>query len=87
MEEYAATIDVRQFIPAVKHRTILAVWDALTCGTRMLLINDHDPKPLYYQFAAQYVGQFEWAYVEDGPVRWQVGIVKLHAEEIRELAK
>lgn len=75
-ERFSAVIDVRQFIPAVKHQTIFGVWDALSPGCRLLLINDHDPKPLYYQLAAEYAGQFEWAYIEQGPVCWQVQIEK-----------
>lgn len=77
METYAATIDVRQFAAPVKHRTIFSVWNALTPGTKMLLVNDHDPKPLYYQLDAEYKGQFEWTYVADGPELWQVQIAKV----------
>ncbi len=76
LESYAVTIDVRQFVPAVKHRTIFGVWDVLSCGARMLLINDHDPKPLYYQLAAEHTDEFEWTYLEEGPERWQVAIEK-----------
>lgn len=75
-------IDVRQFASAVKHRTIFTVWNALSGGSRMLLVNDHNPKPLYYQLAAEYPGQFEWTYVEDGPERWQVEIRKLILKDI-----
>ncbi|MBX6396238.1 MAG: DUF2249 domain-containing protein [Alicyclobacillaceae bacterium] len=76
MGEYAAVIDVRQFAPAVKHHAIFSLWNVLSSGTRMLLVNDHDPKPLYYQLAAEYPEQFEWQYLEQGPDRWQVEIVK-----------
>lgn len=77
MERYAATIDVRQFASAVKHKTIFTVWGTLTGGTCMLIVNDHDPKPLYYQLAAEYPEEFEWSYVENGPERWQVEIRKI----------
>lgn len=87
VEEYAATIDVRQFASAVKHRTIFGVWDALSCGARMLLVNDHDPKPLYYQLAAEYPEQLGWVYVENGPDQWQVEIQKLIQDGPDERAK
>jgi len=77
LEGYAAIIDARQFASAVKHRTIFAVWNELSSGTAMLLLNDHDPKPLYYQLAAEYPGQFDWTYVEEGPEQWQVKIQKI----------
>ncbi|WP_336605181.1 DUF2249 domain-containing protein [Sulfoacidibacillus ferrooxidans] len=69
-------IDVRQFAPAVKHQTIFGVWDALSHGSWLLLVNDHDPRTLYYQLSAEYAGQFEWTYIEKGPTRWQVQIDK-----------
>ncbi|MDI3256393.1 MAG: DUF2249 domain-containing protein [Kyrpidia sp.] len=75
--EYAAILDVRRFAPADKHRTIFAVWEALPAGARMLLINDHDPKPLYYQFAAEQPDRFDWRYVENGPGLWRVDLGKV----------
>ena len=42
-----------------------------------ILLNDHDPKPLYYQFMFERPGQFTWDYVEQGPEAWQVRIGKV----------
>jgi uncharacterized protein (DUF2249 family) len=39
-----------------------------------VLVNDHDSKPLYYQFAAEHEGQFSWGYLEQGPEVWRVRI-------------
>ena len=75
--KYAAVLDVRQFPSAVKHRTIFTVFDALPSGTKMVLINDHDPKPLYYQLAAEQPDRFSWNYLEEGPEVWQVEIGKV----------
>jgi len=41
-----------------------------------VLVNDHDPKPLYYQFRFEREGQFTWDYLEEGPEVWQVRIGK-----------
>lgn len=49
---------------------------ALKSGEIMELINDHDPKPLYYQFSAEFTGTFQWNYVEEGPEKWRVIITK-----------
>ncbi|MDE2181126.1 MAG: DUF2249 domain-containing protein, partial [candidate division NC10 bacterium] len=57
-----------------KHPTIFRVFDELAVGDTMLLVNDHDPKPLYYTFAAERTGEFEWRYLETGPEVWQVAI-------------
>jgi len=43
----------------------------------MILVNDHDPKPLYYQFAAEHPGRFEWNYLMAGPEVWRVEIKKV----------
>lgn len=40
----------------------------------ILGLNDHDPKPLYYQFEAEHAGQFTWEYLEQGPEVWRVRI-------------
>jgi uncharacterized protein (DUF2249 family) len=46
-------------------------------GESFTLVNDHDPRPLYYQFSAELTGQFSWNYLEAGPETWQVEIGKL----------
>ena len=33
---------------------------ALEAGHSYILVNDHDPKPLYYQFDAEHKGQYTW---------------------------
>lgn len=72
----AATLDIRPVPPPLKHPTIFRTFEALPPGQSFLLINDHDPKPLYYQFAAEKPGQFEWNYIEQGPEVWAVKIGK-----------
>jgi uncharacterized protein (DUF2249 family) len=43
-------------------------------GEVLRIINDHDPRPLYYQFEAEQKGKFEWQYEQQGPVDWIVNI-------------
>jgi hemerythrin-like domain-containing protein/uncharacterized protein (DUF2249 family) len=71
---YAATVDARVLPIPQKHPTIFRTFEGLAVGDAMLLVNDHDPKPLYYQFAAERTGQFEWRYLENGPEVWRVEI-------------
>lgn len=75
-QAFAATIDVRTIIPRERHPLIFATFDALAAGEGLLLINDHDPKPLYYQFQAEAEGEFTWEYLENGPDVWRVRIGK-----------
>ncbi len=69
-------IDVRSMPPRERHPTIFSAWDALGTGGSILLVNDHDPLPLYYQFAAENVGGFRWDYLEQGAEVWRVRISK-----------
>src|SRR5512142_3378956 len=70
------TLDVRQMPPRERHPAILSAWDQLEPGHALLLINDHDPLPLYFEFSCQHGGTFRWDYLERGPETWQVRITK-----------
>lgn len=74
------TVDVRQIPPAKRHPLIFQTFADLQVGEVFRLINDHDPKPLFYQFKFEYEGQFSWEYVESGPQVWQVNIGKIEAK-------
>ncbi|MBS0280939.1 MAG: DUF2249 domain-containing protein [Proteobacteria bacterium] len=76
-QSHAEIIDVRSLVPAQRHAKIFNLVDALKPGTSFILVNDHDPKPLYYQLEAEYPGQFSWIYVQQGPDVWRVEIAKL----------
>jgi uncharacterized protein (DUF2249 family) len=67
-------LDVRQEPPARRHELIFATYEALAHGTAFVLVNDHDPKPLRYQFSAEHAGDFTWDYLEEGPEVWRVRI-------------
>lgn len=73
------TVDVREIAPRQRHPLIFSTFAALPAGQAMQLVNDHDPKPLYYQFQAELQGQFGWDYLETGPDVWRVAITKLGA--------
>jgi len=69
-------LDVRNIIPRERHPKIFNTFDELKAGEMMVLINDHDPKPLKYQLDAERTGQMDWKYVEQGPDIWKVEIRK-----------
>ncbi|MDP2247428.1 MAG: DUF2249 domain-containing protein [Nitrosomonadales bacterium] len=70
------TVDVRNVIPRDRHPLIFDTYIQLGSGEAMLLVNDHDPKPLFYQFQAELGENFSWDYIEQGPEVWQVRIGK-----------
>lgn len=69
--------DVRTIPCRVKHGMIFQRWAELPVGAHFVLINDHDPIPLYYQFAAQFPNAFSWEYLPCGPDEFQVKITRL----------
>jgi uncharacterized protein (DUF2249 family) len=71
------TLDVREIAPRDRHPLIFNAFQGLKAGQVLRLVNDHDPKPLYYQFMAEYPGEVDWQYLEQGPDVWQVRITKL----------
>jgi len=67
-------VDVRTLPPAERRRLIFGRFNALQVGEAFVLVNDHDPKPLFYQFKFEHEGQFSWDYLEQGPRVWRVRI-------------
>ena len=65
-------LDVRNVPPSRRHLLIFQTFHDLAPGGAFVLMNDHDPKPLYYQFQAELPGLFDWEYLEEGPVTWRV---------------
>ena len=62
--------------PRDRHPAIFQTWESLPDRGAILLVNDHDPLPLYYQFACENGGGFHWEYLERGPSAWRVRISK-----------
>jgi uncharacterized protein (DUF2249 family) len=71
--------DVRDIPCRTKHAQIFQRWTDLPVGAYFVLINDHDPVPLYYQFDALFRGAFSWEYLVDGPAEFHVKITRLAA--------
>jgi uncharacterized protein (DUF2249 family) len=49
----AKTIDVREIPPAERHPKIHDAFAALDTGETLELVNDHEPKPLFYELQAE----------------------------------
>jgi len=67
-------LDVRAIPPREKHPTIFRTFDTLASGQSLVLVNDHDPKPLRYQLMAERPETFDWSYEAQGPELWRVKI-------------
>jgi len=70
-------LDVRALAHGQRHEIIFAKLDALAPGAALVIVNDHDPKPLRYQTSALWPDRFEWTYREAGPAVWRVAITRV----------
>ncbi|HVZ57558.1 MAG TPA: iron-sulfur cluster repair di-iron protein [Chitinophagaceae bacterium] len=69
-------LNVSVLEPRLKHSTIFACYDQLAPGASLVIHNDHDPKPLYYQLLGERGNSFQWEYLEQGPEWWQIKITR-----------
>jgi uncharacterized protein (DUF2249 family) len=72
-----ATLDVRHVVPRERHPLIFSTFEDLPSGRAMELVNDHDPKPLFFHLQSDMPGKFKWDYLQAGPDVWRVKITKL----------
>ncbi|GAB6860323.1 DUF2249 domain-containing protein [Haloplanus litoreus] len=49
----ARRLDLREMPPSERHPKIHAAFDDLEPGETLTIVNDHDPKPLFYEFEAE----------------------------------
>jgi uncharacterized protein (DUF2249 family) len=72
-----ARFDVREMPCKIKHGLILQRFEALLPGEHFVLVNGHDPVPLYHHISALFPGQLGWDYEERGPEVFAIRIAKL----------
>jgi uncharacterized protein (DUF2249 family) len=75
--ENEVVLDIRPLPPIQRHPLIFEQFESLGAGEGFILVNDHDPKPLFYQFQAERTGEFTWDYLQQGPQEWRVRIGKV----------
>lgn len=80
MTEQPETLDVRPIPPRERHPLIFERLDALNVGAALLLLNDHDPRPLRYQLMAERPEQFAWEPQQEGPEEWAIRISRVAAK-------
>lgn len=69
-------INIPSLQPKLKHPTIFKIFEALEGGESLVIHNDHDPKPVYYQLLGQYGDIFNWTYLQEGPEWWDIRVTK-----------
>jgi uncharacterized protein (DUF2249 family)/hemerythrin-like domain-containing protein len=74
MTAVTGELDARALPPPRRHPEIFRTFDTLGPGEAFVLLNDHEPKPLLYQFQIERPGAFDWSVLEAGPERFRVEI-------------
>ncbi|MEO6834053.1 MAG: iron-sulfur cluster repair di-iron protein [Chitinophagaceae bacterium] len=74
-------IDVPTIEPRMKHPTIFRVFDSLQGGESLIIHNNHDPKPVYYQLLGERGDIFTWEYLQQGPEFWDIRVTKRKVED------
>lgn len=69
--------DVRPYPPTERHEMFYKAFKDIKPGEAFEFVNDHDPKPLYYQMEAESNEPFRWEYLEKGPDQWKVRVIKI----------
>ena len=69
--------DIRPYPPTERHEMFYKAFADIKPGEAFEFINDHDPKPLYYQMEAESKEPFRWEYLQEGPDEWKVRVIKV----------
>ncbi len=70
-------LDLRPMPPVERHPLIFSTFDDMVIGKQVKIVNDHDPRPLHYQFEAERQGTYNWRTADEGPEKWVAYIKKI----------
>jgi uncharacterized protein (DUF2249 family) len=71
------TVDIRRLGGCADRKAlVLAKFDALGRGERLVVVNDHMPNGLRKHFEEQRPGAFDWVALDQGPEVFRVEITK-----------
>jgi uncharacterized protein (DUF2249 family) len=72
------TVDIRRLGQCTDRKAlVLATFDDLAAGERLVVVNDHMPNGLLRHFEEHRPGAFGWAPLESGPEVYRVEITKI----------
>lgn len=73
--------DVREIPPKDRHEVLTGTFDRLSPGQAFIFVNDHDPKPLYYELRSMHGDRIQWNYLTRESGAWTVKIGKTEATD------
>jgi uncharacterized protein (DUF2249 family) len=69
-------LDARAIPHAIRHATVFGALDGIRPGKGLILVAPHDPRPLLAQLEQRAPGAFAIEYLERGPDRWRLLMVR-----------
>ena len=69
-------LDIRNLPPAHRYEKLLTTFKNLAPAESFEFVNDHDPKPVYFQFCSIFGDVVDWEYLEEGPEVWKIKVTK-----------
>src|SRR5699024_5358243 len=79
-------IDVRTLIPTERHKLLLKMFKELPKDESFTFINDHDPKPLYYEFCSIFGDVVGWEYLSRDSRAWKVRVTRTEDSKGRDMS-
>lgn len=70
-------INVQELEPRLRHQTIFDTFNKLKPGESLIIHNDHDPQPVYYQLLDLRGNIFSWEYLQKGPEWWDIRVTRV----------
>ncbi|MGH8163129.1 MAG: DUF2249 domain-containing protein, partial [Rhodanobacteraceae bacterium] len=77
MQTAVHRIDVRSLPPSRRHARILDAFDALGGSQTLVVVTDHDARPLHIEFERFRTARYVWVQRRLGERRWEVTLRKI----------
>lgn len=78
-----ARLDVRSYPTWERHPRVFAAFDALPIGGQLVVVSDHEPRPLRYEFEQQRPDAFVWDQEMLDDEMWCVTLRRVPREPVR----
>ncbi|WP_166996658.1 DUF2249 domain-containing protein [Paramicrobacterium fandaimingii] len=75
-DEALPELDVQTIPHAVRHAAIFGALESLAPRSGMIISATHNPFPLLAQLGRKHPDVFETSYLDEGPERWRIKIVR-----------
>jgi uncharacterized protein (DUF2249 family)/hemerythrin-like domain-containing protein len=79
--------DVRAVLPRDRHALVFKTFDALPQNDAVVLVFDHDPRPLLHEFQKERAAAFDWSPLEEGPEVWRIELRRRASQTARTVSE